>query len=241
MTTVQPRELQPRELWSTMPGWGIVANLIPPELLQARRVRALQKLVGLLLVLLVIIGGAGYGYALYHSHQASQELSVEQNRTSQLLADQNRYRGVTEIQGNVEQVRGQLAKLMGMDVDTSALIGSLIKQLPSGTSVTQLALTIAEPTPTAANNIGASALDTSSQAHIGTITVSGQAHQVSDVALFLNRLNALPGLVSPYPSTSSVNDTGVQFTIQLSINDSLLTHRFALSGNALSGSTTGGN
>ncbi|HEX4728514.1 MAG TPA: hypothetical protein VH298_12000, partial [Jatrophihabitans sp.] len=93
--------MQPRELWSTMPGWGIVANLIPPELLQARRVRALQKLVVLVLVLLLLVAGAGYGYSMLRGRQAARELSVEQNRTSQLLAEQNRYRGVTEIQGNV--------------------------------------------------------------------------------------------------------------------------------------------
>lgn len=236
MTTVQPRELQPRELWSTMPGWGIVANLIPPELLQARRVRALQKLVGFLLVLLLVLAGAGYGYAMYRSHQASQQLSVEQNRTSQLLAGQSKYRGVTEIQGNVSQVKGELAKLMGMDLDASGLVAGLIKQLPSGASVSQLALTIAEPTPTTPNNIGASVLDTTGQPHIGTITISGQAQKVADVAVYVDRLSALPGLVSPYPATSAVNDTGVQFTIQLSINDSLLSNRFALSG-----SSTGGN
>lgn len=239
MTTVQPREMQPRELWSTMPGWGIVANLIPPELLQARRVRALQKLVGFLLVLLLLLAGAGYGYAMYRSHQASQELSVEQNRTSQLLADQRKYRDVTEIQGSVLQVRSALAGLFQLDVDSSALIASLIKQLPAGAQVSQLAITIAAPTPSAPNNIGASVLDTSGQTHIGTITISGEAQKVADVALFVERLDALPGLVIPYPATSAVNDTGVQFTVQMSVNDSLLSHRYALNGNT--GSSTGGN
>lgn len=233
--------MQPRELWSTMPGWGIVANLIPPELLQARRVRALQKLVAALLVLLLLLAGAGGGYAMYRSHQAAQALSVEQNRTSQLLADQSRYRDVTEIQGNVGQVRLQLSKLMGMDVDTSALIDSLIKQLPAGGSVSQLALTIAAPTPTAANNVGASVLDTTGQPHIGTVTISGQVLKVSDVAVFVDRLTALKGVVDPYPTTSTVNDTGAQFTVLLSINDSLLSNRYALDSNALASSASGGN
>ena len=233
--------MQPRELWSTMPGWGIVANLIPPELLQARRVRALRKLVAVLLFLLLLLAGAGGGYAMYRSHQAAQALSVEQNRTSQLLADQNRYRDVTQIQGNVEQVRTQLAKLMGLDVDTAGLIDSLVKQLPAGGALNQLALSITAPTPNAANNIGASALDTSGQPHIGTITISGEVLKVSDVALFVDRLSGLKGVVDPYPSTSTVNDTGAQFTVQLSINDSLLSNRYALNGNALSSSAAGGN
>ncbi|MFL6162256.1 MAG: PilN domain-containing protein [Jatrophihabitantaceae bacterium] len=233
--------MQPRELWSTMPGWGIVANLIPPELLQARRVRALQKLVGAFLCLLLVVAGAGTGYAVFRSHESAQSLAAEQTRTSQLIAQQNRYSNVTQIQGNVTQVRTQLATLMKMDVDSSALIDAMLKQLPAGAVVTQLALTIAEPTPTAANNAGASTLDTSGQPHIGTVTLSGQALTVPDVAVLVDRLSALKGVVDPYPTTNTVNDTGAQFTIQLSINDSLLSHRYALGSTDSSSSATGGN
>lgn len=218
-----------------MPGWGIVANLIPPELLLARRVRALQKLVGGVVCLLLVVAAAGYGWALFRSHEAQQSLAAEQTRTSQLLAEQSRYGEVTSIQGSVTQVRTQLATLMGTDVDTGALLGSMLAQLPAGASITQLALTIAAPTPTAANNTGASALDTSGQLHIGTVTMSGQARSVTDVAALVARLGALKGVVAPYPTTNTVNDTGTQFTIQLSINDSLLSHRFDLSAAASAG------
>ena len=33
-----------QQLWSTMPGWGIVADLTPPELIASRRLRLLRKL-----------------------------------------------------------------------------------------------------------------------------------------------------------------------------------------------------
>jgi hypothetical protein len=226
-----------------MPGWGIVANLIPPELLQARRARALRKLVTAVLCLLLVLAGAGTGYAMYRSHQASQSLAVEQSRTSQLILQQNRYGDVTRIQGNVAQVRTQLATLMGMDVDTARLIVTLLEQVPAGSSLNQLALTIAAPTPASANNSGAAALDTSGQPHIGTVTISGEAATVSDVALFVERLAAVKGVVSPYPTTNTVNDTGTQFTVQFSINNSLLSHRYDANStaNPLAGSATGGN
>jgi Tfp pilus assembly protein PilN len=232
--------MQPRELWSTMPGWGIVANLIPPELLQARRARALRKLVTAGLCLLVLLAVAGGGYAKLRSHEAAQSLAAEQSRTSQLVVQQNRYSTVTRIQGDVAQVRVQLATLMGMDVDASGLIVSLLSQLPPGASVTQLALTIAAPTPTSANNAGASVLDTSGQPHIGTITMSGEARNVSDVALLVTRLSQVKGLVDPYPTTNTVNDSGTQFTIQLAINSSLLSHRYDASSTTPLGSATGG-
>jgi len=232
--------MQPRELWSTMPGWGIVANLIPPELVQARRVRALRRLVAAVLSLLLVLAAGGYALAWYRNHQAADSLAAEQTRTSQLIAQQARYGEVTQIQGNVTKVRTELAILMGLDVDAAGLVGSLLAQLPPGSSITQLAVTVAPPTATAPNNIGASGLDTSGQLHIGIVTMSGVARTVGDVAVLVDRLSAVKGVVAPYPSTNTVNDTGTQFTIQLSINDNLLTHRFDLSA-AGSSSAAGGN
>jgi len=227
--------MQPRELWSTMPGWGIVANLIPPELLQARRARSLRKLVSAALCVLLLVAGVGGGYAKLRSHEAAQSLAAEQSRTSQLVVQQNRYSNVTRIQGDVAQVKVQLAQLMGMDVDSAELVAGLLDQLPPGASVTQLSLTIAAPTLTSTNNTGASALDTSTQPHIGTIAISGEARNVSDVALLVSKLGALKGVVDPYPTTNTVNDTGTQFTIQMAVNNSLLSHRFDAS------SAAGGN
>ena len=47
----------PQQIWNTMPGWGIVADLTPPELIATRRLRLLRKLLAaglsVLLVLLV--------------------------------------------------------------------------------------------------------------------------------------------------------------------------------------------
>jgi len=227
--------MQPRELWSTMPGWGIVANLIPPELLQARRARALRKLATAVLALLLVLAGAGFGYAVLRSHEAAQSLSAEQSRTSQLVVEQNRYSTVTRIQGDVAQVRVQLAVLMGMDVDATELVEAVLLQLPTGATVNQLSVTIAAPTLTSTNNTGASALDTSTQPHIGTIAMSGQARSVADVAQLVSKLGALKGVVDPYPTTNTVNDTGTQFTIQMAVNNSLLSHRFDAS------SAAGGN
>jgi hypothetical protein len=233
--------MQPRELWSTMPGWGIVANLIPPELLQARRAQALRKLVTAGLCVLLLLAGVGGGYAKLRAHEAAQSLAAEQSRTSQLVVEQNRYSTVTRIQGDVAQVRVQLAVLMGMDVDATELVEAVLLQLPTGATVNQLSVTIAAPTLTSTNNTGASALDTSTQPHIGTIAMSGQARSVADVAQLVSKLGALKGVVDPYPTTNTVNDTGTQFTIQMAVNNSLLSHRYDASSTGSAGSGTGGN
>ena len=221
--------MQPRELWSTMPGWGIVANLIPPEVLQARRVRAVRKLVAYGLCVLLVIAAVGYGFAWYRSRQAAEVLAAEQSRTSQLLAQQKRYADVTLLQGSVAGVRTQLSQLLASDVDVSAVVAAILLQLPPGTSVTQLAVTMSPPaggpttgTPTS----GSGALDTSGRRHIGLVTITGQAPRVSDVSTLVDRLSALPGFIDPYPTSNTTNDKGALFTVQFTINDRLFSHRY---------------
>lgn len=233
--------MQPRELWSTMPGWSIVANLIPPEVLQARRVRAVRRLVALGLCVLVLLASVGYAFAFYRSHEAEQTLSAEQHRTSQLLAQQKQYAGVTQLQGSVVAVRTELARLLGTDVDVSALVTSILKQLPAGATVSQLAVTISPPVsqqgrPQVAG--GTATLDTSGRPHIGLISVTGQAARVTDVSTLVDRLSALPGFIDPYPTSNTANDKGTLFTIQFSITDKLLSHRY---DKATSSTTAGGN
>ncbi|MEO6502763.1 MAG: hypothetical protein ABIQ09_12705 [Jatrophihabitantaceae bacterium] len=221
--------MQPRELWSTMPGWGIVANLIPPEVLQARRVRAVRKLVAYLLCVLVLLACVGYGFAWYRSQQAAETLAAEQSRTAQLLIQQKRYADVTLLQSSVAGVRTELSQLLESDVDVSALITSVIKQLPDGATVSQLAVTMSPPAGQLAKvnpASGTGSLDTSGRAHIGLMTVTGQALRVSDVSALVDRLGALPGFIDPYPTSNTTNDKGTLFTVQFTINDNLFSHRY---------------
>ena len=223
--------MQPRELWSTMPGWGIVANLIPPEVLQARRVRAVRKLVAYALCALVLLAGLGYGYAFFRSQQAADALSAEQSRTSQLLAQQKRYADVTLLQGTVAGVRTELSQLLASDVDMSALVNSVLRQLPAGATVSQLAVTMSPPAGQQAKvnpASGTASLDTSGRPHLGLITLTGQAPRVPDVSTLVDRLGALPGFLDPYPTSNTTNDKGTLFTIQFTVNDSLLSHRYDL-------------
>ena len=51
---------QPNQPWSSMPGWGIVADLTPPELIASRHLKVLRKWIVLGLVVLVVACVAGY-------------------------------------------------------------------------------------------------------------------------------------------------------------------------------------
>lgn len=104
MTTV----LEAPQLWSTMPGWGIVADLTPPELIESRRLKALRKLIVAGLVAVLVLCAGGYELARLQRSSAQGALDRTSERTTQLQAQVSRYSGVTRIQGTVAQVQSTI-------------------------------------------------------------------------------------------------------------------------------------
>src|SRR6476659_3478522 len=108
---------QPKQLWATMPGWGITANLLPPEIIAARRVRVVRKAVVAAIIAVVLLGAGGYTYAYLQNRNASDGLATQQNRTTELQSQQRKYDEVVRISGDVTQIKSVLAGLLTQDVD----------------------------------------------------------------------------------------------------------------------------
>ena len=214
------------QLWSTMHGWGITANLLPPELIAARRLKAVRKLIAAALVLVVVLAAGGYGYGMYQQSGVEAALSSEQARTSQLLAQQQKYQEVVTLTGSIAQIKGQLATLMTGDVDVANLLSVIAARQPHGGSITQLQATLVSDPTQPSTDGGASVFDNSGHTHIGTMSIAGTAPSMTGVAAFVNQLSATPGIVGVFPSSQTGSGRSVQYTIQLTLTDELLTHRF---------------
>lgn len=221
-----------KEVWNSMPGWGIVANLLPPEIIAARRIRVLRKRIVTALIAVVVLCMAGYGYAFWQAHTASSALGVERQSTTRLLQEQRRYAPVVKIQGSIALVNKQVSSLMGSDVDFAKLMSSIAQQAPAGMTLSQLSITIdsgiakATAGGGAASGVGGGVLDTSGRKHIGSILLTGHAANVGQVADFVDKLSAVPGLVGVLPTSQQGGATGVQFGVQLIPTDQVLSHRY---------------
>ena len=235
--TAPPLAETPAQLWNSMPGWGITANLLPPEVIAGRRLTVVRKAIVGALVAVVVLAGAGYAYALFQQRSAHSDLSAQQAKTASLLAEQHKYGEVVTLTGTITQIKNQLATLMTADVDTTKLIDALAARLPRGATITQLQLSLTaanQQTSTSTSggsptgSQGGGALDTSGQTHIGSLTLTGSAGSMSDIAGFLNQLATLPGVVGVYPTSQGKNSSGpgAQFTIQMTLTDELYTHRY---------------
>ena len=247
MTAPSTEDLRPADAApanpGSMPGWHVVADLTPPELIASRRL----KVVRLLVLIAVVIVAAGCVGGYYYAHQqataAADDLAAAQATSATLQAQQRRYTSVTTLQHAIDAVRGQVATLMTDDVDFSALIGDITAALPAGMSITQAQVTI---TPTgavgaaggpggagSAGNVGgASALDASGDTHIGTITLAGTGtgKTLDDLAAYVQKLRSVAGVFDPYPLTNVVGETGTTFSLQITLTAARLSHAFDTGG-----------
>lgn len=232
------------DLWTAMPGWGIAADLTPPEIIKTRQVAVLRKWVAAGIGGLLLVCGGGYYLAVQDRAAADAELALITDRTSQLQAVGRGYSDVVAIQNWVTQVRGQIATTMRPDVDLVALIGQLQTSLPETMTISQQSITIS---PSGV----AGALDRSGSSRIGTVTMNGTGQTLEDLSDYIDNLEKLPGLVDVMPLANAVAGAaapgagegaseagatgegappGTQFSITLGLTDALLSHRYEVGG-----------
>jgi hypothetical protein len=210
-------------LWSTMPGWGIVADLTPPEVVATRRLRVIRRLLVLAMAVIVVLCLCGYALAVLNKNSASNALARETDRTTSLQTDQLRYRNVTQLQGSLTQVQGQLAVLLGTDVSFSPVLKQIRASLLPGMTINQASITIVGA-GAAANT--ADPFGNSEHPHIGAFTLTGTAVRINDVAAFVDKLAAIPGYANVSAPSSQSSTHGVQYSITAAFTDQVLSHKF---------------
>jgi hypothetical protein len=221
---------KPEMLWSTMPGWGIVADLTPPELIASRHLKFLRKLMFTGLAALLVACAGGYAVAFLQHSSASSALSDQQFRTSQLRVESGKYAGVTQIQSNVAQIQGQVTKIMVGDVDLPKLLIGIRAALPGTMTIKQQSLTLNTAGPVG-GGAGSTQLDTSGHVRIGTVSLSGSGRTLNDLSGFIDKLKKVPGVVDPIPTSNLVDQGAVTFSLSLGITDQVLSHRYAQTSN----------
>ena len=216
----------PGQLWRTMPGWGITTNLLPPEIVVARRIKVLRKVVVLSVVAVLLLGVGAYFYALSQKDNASSELAAAQGQTAALRAQQAKYSQVVTISADIQAVASQLSTVLQPDVDMNALLARIIGASPAG-KLTSVQLEVTGDTAAASGaNSGAGALDNSGRTHVGTVSITGVTNSLSQVASYVVKLDEIPGVVTAFPSSQTSDAKSVTYTIQMTLTDQVFSHRY---------------
>jgi hypothetical protein len=221
-------------LWSALPGWGITADLTPRELINARQLKVLRRVMAAGIVALLVACAVGYYLAAEENSTATADLASVQDRTAQLQGEGRGYSDVVSIQRSVGQVKDNIAQLMTADVDLSALMASLSSDLPATMTITEEAITISPAGVAGADSsASASGLDTSGLPRIGIIKLSGTGQTLDDLSDYIDRLHAVPGLVDVLPVANAVatsGGSGTQFSLSAGLTNAALSHRFDVGG-----------
>jgi Tfp pilus assembly protein PilN len=212
----------------------VVANLLPDEVVDARRVRHVRRRVVLAVIVLVLLLAGWDVYARMQTSKAQTNLTAIQNQTASLQARERTFAQVSTVQAQTAAITGQLHMLMTGDLAWSALLRTLNAQAPAGLTVTNVSGAMfasgagtRSTTQSGTATGGTGVLDGSGQTPAGTLTVTGTASDERVIASYLDTLGRVKGLAVPFLTNLGVQDRHLSFTANLVITTAALGGRWS--------------
>ena len=217
--------LAPLEQTYTVPR----VNLLPPEILAARKLRRTKAALGATVAGVLIASGGLYLLAQNSADARAQELAVAQTETTRLKTEEAKYAEVPRVMAQVDAAKEARDQALSTNVAWYRYLNDLALTYPEAVWLENITATVAASTDAAAPvpTAGANPLATPG---IGTVTFSGKALQHSDVASWLDVLASTDGFADAYFTNSTreqIDGTDVvNFTSQVVVTDGALWDRY---------------
>jgi Tfp pilus assembly protein PilN len=209
----------------------IRANLMPDEVLVARRSEALRRRVLMALAGTVALLVALYAISWWQTNSSRGDLEDAQHRTSGLQAEQQRYAPLVTAQAQTRDIAAQLRTLLANDLSWRALLNTLRAKAPSGVALTTVTASLfagtnagAVPTPLAGAPDGVTP--------VGQLTIGGTARTKNQVAAYSDALAAANGLAAPLITNVTATGPTLTFSLTVSITSAALGGRFSTPANS---------
>lgn len=203
------------------------ADLLPPEIHARHRDRVFHRvLIGAVLLSLVVVG-AGYVGAMFLANQSGVALAAEQERTQDLLAQQQKYADARHASLLVDTALAARRIGMSTEIDWKGYLGKIQAALPTGSSVVSYAVDSVTPLDQYAQ-----ATVPLQKARVAKITVQMSSMNLPDIHTWLNALPGLPGFVDATPGSITLEETKGTYlaTVAIHIDQNAFSDRFATTG-----------
>jgi Tfp pilus assembly protein PilN len=196
-------------------------NLMPPEIAESARMRQVQLVMGLGVLVAVVIVALLYMHEHSKVSAAKSQLTAAQDAEAGLNSKLASLASVRQTLADVQAKQALLTSAMGGEVRWSGVLSDLSLRIPHNvflTSMTVAQTTTSTPS-TPANTPGTP---------IGSITFAGTALRHDDVAAWLDSLAKERGFADPLfsSSTEAVGGT-VTFSSTASVTTSAESGRYA--------------
>jgi Tfp pilus assembly protein PilN len=217
----------------------IMANLLPLEIVDARRDRRMRRVVLAALASFVAVLVAWYALSAYQTRHARQTLAAAQQSGEAVLRQQRAFAEVVDVQAESKLITTQLAALLGTDLQWAKLLGAVESSAPAGVALTGMTGSIT-PTADAAAATAVTLPNTTGLKAVGSLTVSGSATSQATIAAYVDALARITGLGNPLLSGVTTQNGQLQFSVRLDITSAALGGRYAISTGSAGGSASGG-
>jgi Tfp pilus assembly protein PilN len=205
---------------------AVEANLLPVEIVEARRGRRARRVAIGSLIVITILTTAWYGQARFETSVAQESLRYTEDDTQRVVRQQRDFADLVATRAETKAIETRLSGLLAADVQWSRLLFSIRLQAPSGVSMTGVVGTIGDDTA-AVEAIQAR----TPGAVIGKLTVSGAGASRAAVATYVDRLGRIAGLGNPLLTNATETEGRVQFSVQLDLTTAALGGRHTSEAN----------
>jgi hypothetical protein len=206
----------------------ISANLLPEEVVAARRARRNRAWVIALVALVACLCAAWYGYASSVKKDADDELAAATVQVTDLQREQRDYSEVVQVQNDATVLAAQLKDVMANDLDWAALLDTL---RTTGTkSDIEVKGVSGKLAASDGSDAGATTAmpSTTAVTTVGSLMVTGTGPDKKAVAAYIDALGKQTVVANPFVTsvTSAEAADGVAFNLTLDISKAALCGRF---------------
>jgi hypothetical protein len=221
-----PTSTTTRVDWAPVPK----VNLLPPEIVQGRRLARLKRVLGGVLVVVTAGCAGGVVWAQAGVASAQDEVDAAQARAATLQAQQAKYAEVPRVIGLIDTATTARQTAMGQDVRWYGFLSELSMTTPKGVSLVSLEATLDD-----SSQPSGPAQDPLTPSGIGHVSFSGKAGHFPDIAGWLDAVGGIDGVDGSSLQTATRGDAQaaaatpgapITFTSTVQVTSKAFTHRY---------------
>jgi Tfp pilus assembly protein PilN len=195
------------------------ADLLPPEIIEARRMRRVRRTVIFAMVPILVLVAGWYGLAVLQAELAERSLSRVDDAVITLQAQQREFDEVTRTRSDSAQIKTQLNALFADDLRWAGLLLPVRRVAPAGVTLTNLSALKSDDRTTGGTG------GTGGQP-VGSLTISGTAPTKNVVAAYVDALDTVPGLADPLLVNALAQNGVLRFSVRVDVTADAIGGRF---------------
>ncbi|MFC4058207.1 hypothetical protein ACFOWE_07875 [Planomonospora corallina] len=205
---------------------SVAADLLPPEIVAARRDRRVRSIVLSVLLVFVLLMAGWYGSVRYQTMRMEEDAAAAQADVQILTRQQQEFAELVTTRAQAESIDTQLSVLLADDTHWAGLLASVRRAAPDGVGVASISAKINERAAGGDASADPSRLNTSGEKIAGELSITGTGDGKQSVARYVDALGGVDGLGNALLTDAREQESGVEFAVRVDITDAAFGGRY---------------